>query len=123
MARSFILHENRWTPRIHVEAAFVYATLKMVDSTIQFASSSFSGVQWNLLFLVEINERNPNVHDCTVNTITTRTVQTPDRDQHRKMSCSQNRFFGRLDFRRPLPTQSVSTGVWNRSHTNTLERG
>ena len=35
----------------------MYAPLKMVDSTFQFASSSFSGIQWNLLFLVEINER------------------------------------------------------------------
>ena len=58
--RSFILHENRWTPQIQVEA-FVYAPLKMVDSTFQVASSSFGGIQWNLLFLVEINKRTLSV--------------------------------------------------------------
>ena len=55
--RSFILQENLWTPRISVKA-FVYAPLiKVVDSTFQFASSSFSGIHWILLFLVEANER------------------------------------------------------------------
>ena len=44
--RSFFLHENRWTPRTQVEA-FVYAPLKMVGFTFKFASSSFSGIQWN----------------------------------------------------------------------------
>ena len=44
--RSFILHDNRQTPRIQVQA-FVYAPLKMVDSTFQFAPLSFSGIQWN----------------------------------------------------------------------------
>ena len=28
---------------------FVYAPIKMVDSTFQFASSSFSGIRWNLV--------------------------------------------------------------------------
>ena len=37
----------------------------MVDSTFQFASSSFSGIQWNLLFLVEINECTLSVHMST----------------------------------------------------------
>ena len=36
--RSFILHENRWTQRIQVEA-FAYAPPKMVDYTVQFTSS------------------------------------------------------------------------------------
>ena len=57
--RSFILHENRWTPRIQVEA-FVYAPPKVVDSpfsSLHHLSIESSGIQWNLLFQVEINER------------------------------------------------------------------
>ena len=43
MVHSFTLHQNY--------EAIIYAPLKIIDS-----SSSFSGIQWNLLFL-EINER------------------------------------------------------------------